>query len=403
MPDQKKPSNPEKDIVMIDPLEHVRLRPGMYVGGTDSRALHHLVYLVLDAAIEEALAGRCKHIWITLRDGNEVSIKDDGIGIAVELYSPGGRESGVSQLELAMTQVGQRDEKGCYKVSGGMMGVGIWTMNPLSAELKVEVARDGYLWEQHYQQGRRQGDVIQVRALRPDESTGTTITFKPDFTIMEPNEFSYEILAKRCRELAYLVAGLTITLRDERVKPKPLESVFLAHNGVQDFVSDLNREFEPFHLPIFARQEVEIVSDDRSSYKIVVEFAFQYKKALDTQELSFVNTDAIPDGGSHVDGMKVGITSIINHYARKMGWLREAESDFTDEYVLKGSTVVVSIQHPYPSLAFDGDSTRVKLFNPEIQDAVAQVVSQAFAVFAEQHPDDMRRIIEHCYANRHTR
>ncbi|MDW8227071.1 MAG: ATP-binding protein, partial [Anaerolineales bacterium] len=206
----------EDHIQYLDPMVHVRMRPGMYVGGTDARALHHLIYEVVDNSIDEALAGRCDTIVVTLYDDNYVSVADNGGGIPV---GPN-KELGISTLQVVMTKIGAggKFDSGAYKVSGGLHGVGVSAVNALSAHLRAEVKRDGYLFCQEYQAGVPLGPVERVRPLEPGETSGTIITFRPDFTVMEPNEFSYQVLAERFRQMAFVTRRVTITLRDLRVK-----------------------------------------------------------------------------------------------------------------------------------------------------------------------------------------
>src|SRR6185295_11638907 len=200
--------------IKLEPMAHIRLRPGMYVGGTDARALHHLIYEVVDNSIDEALAGRCDHILITLHDNNAASVTDNGSGIPVGIH----KKEGISTLQLVLTEVGAggKFDNSAYKVSGGLHGVGVSAVNALSADLRAEVFRDGYLWQQEYQEGKPVNEVKRVRKLGAEEATGTRITFVPDFTILEHNEFSYSVLAQRFREMAFVTRRITITLRDER-------------------------------------------------------------------------------------------------------------------------------------------------------------------------------------------
>jgi DNA gyrase subunit B len=392
------PRYDEDTIQKLKPMEHIRLRPGMYVGGTDARALHHLIYEVVDNAIDEALAGRCDHILITLHDENAVSVTDNGVGIPVGIH----RKEGVSTLQLVMTEVGAggKFDNSAYKVSGGLHGVGVSAVNALSAELRAEVFRDGHLWEQVYNEGRPVTEVKKVRKLRDGESTGTRISFVPDFTVLEPNEFSYTTLTQRFREMAFVTRRVTITLRDERVKPIPRETTFYFEGGLHSFVRYLNRNRKALHDTVYTERDVEIAPDGKEAYNIGVEIAFQYTDASTVTELAFANTINTPDGGTHLTGLRSAITSVINRYARKAGLLKEKEPNFSGSDTLEGITAIVSVKHPHPSFE---SQTKVKLINPEVQGAVSQVVSDAFYEFLELNPREARRIIEKCMTSMRAR
>jgi DNA gyrase subunit B len=388
----------EDNIKLLDPMEHIRLRPGMYVGGTDARALHHLIYEVVDNAIDEALAGRCDHILVTLHDDNAVSVTDNGVGIPVGIN----KKENMSTLELVMTRVGAggKFDNSAYKVSGGLHGVGVSAVNALSAELRAEVFRDGYVWEQIYHAGVRATDVRKVRKLDDGEPTGTRITFVPDFTVMEPNEFSYATLAQRFREMAFVTRRVTITLRDERIKPIPREATFYFEGGLHSFVRYLNRNRKALHDPVYIERDVEITPEGKESFTIGVEIAFQYADTATVTELAFANTINTPDGGTHLTGLRSAITSVINRYARKAGYLKDKDPNFSGSDTIEGITAIVSIKHPHPSFE---SQTKVKLINPEVQGAVSQVVSDAFSEFLELNPREGRRIVEKCMTSMRAR
>lgn len=240
----------DADIVKLNPMEHVRKRPGMYIGGVDSKALHHLIYEVVDNSVDEALAGRCDHILVTLYDDNYVSVQDNGGGIPVGINPSTGRPT----LEGVMTEIGMGGKfgGGAYKVSGGLHGVGVSAVNALSEEMRTNVFRDGYVWEQIYRQGKPVTDVTKVRPLQDGEASGTIQTFRPDFTVLEMNNFSYETLAQRFREMAFVTRKLTITVRDERVTPLPRETTFYFEGGLYSYVRYLNRNRRPLHDPVYA-------------------------------------------------------------------------------------------------------------------------------------------------------
>ncbi|RMG84120.1 MAG: DNA topoisomerase (ATP-hydrolyzing) subunit B [Chloroflexi bacterium] len=386
-----------KDIEHLSPMEHVRRRPGMYVGGTDIRALHHLIYEVVDNSIDEALAGRCDRVVITLHKDNAVSISDNGAGIPVDTH-----ESGRSALEVVMTEIGAGGKFGnnAYKVSGGLHGVGVSAVNALSEWLVARVYRDGYVWEQRYERGRVVSAVNKVRPLEPGEETGTTITLKPDFRVMDKNEFNFNTLAQRFREMAFVTRRVTITLRDEREGPIPREITFYFEGGLASFVRYLNRNRKPFHDPIYAERAVTIEVEGKESFDIAVEIALQYSDASTVTELAFTNTINTPDGGTHITGMRSALTSVLNRYARAQKMLKDKDANFTGNDTLEGLTAIVSIKHPDPQFE---SQTKVKLLNPEVQGAVSQVVSDALQEFLERNPREARRIIEKCMTSKRAR
>ncbi len=388
----------DEDIRALDPMEHVRLRPGMYVGGTDSKALHHLVYEVVDNAIDEALAGRCDHIWVTLHNDNVVSVQDNGGGIPVGVN----KETGRPTLEVVMTVIGAGGKfgSGAYKASGGLHGVGVSAVNALSEQMRTTVFRDGHVWEQSYQRGRALDDVHRVRPMEASEIAGTIQLFRPDFSIMEHNDFSFAVLEKRFREMAFVTRRVTITLRDERVYPIPHETTFYFEGGLRSFVRHLNYNRKGLHDPVYADREVEFTPEDKSPYTIGVEVAFQYTDSATVTELAFANTINTPDGGAHLTGLRSAITSVINRFARKAGLLKEKDANFSGTDTLEGLTAIVSVKHPNPSFE---SQTKVKLINPEVQGAVSQVVSEAFNEFLELNPREARRIIDKCMTSKRAR
>lgn len=387
----------ESSIQALNPMEHVRKRPGMYVGGTDVRALHHLVYEVVDNSIDEALAGRCDHIVITLYDDNWVSVADNGVGIPVGIH----KQTGKSALTVVMTQIGAggKFERSAYKVSGGLHGVGVSAVNALSQHFTSEIYRDGYLWRQKYSAGKPVTEVERVRPLEPGEGTGTVQSFQPDFTVMDPNELRFETLRDRFREMAFVTRKVTITLRDERVKPFPRETTFYFEGGLASFVSYMNRNREVVHPPVYANKDVE-VSNSHGAISIGVEVAFQYNDTANTIEMAFANTINTPDGGSHLTGLRSAITSVINRYARKMDFLKEKDQNFSGTDTLEGLTAIVSVKHPDPQFE---SQTKVKLLNPEVQGAVSQVVSEALQEFLENNPREARKIIDKCMTSKRAR
>lgn len=387
-----------ESIVAMDPMEHVRKRPGMYVGGTDIRALHHLIYEVVDNSIDEALAGRCDHITVTLYPDNVVSIEDNGAGIPVKTHS----KTGKSALEMVMTQIGTggKFDNDAYKVSGGLHGVGVSAVNALSEKLTASVARDGYIWEQTYSQGKPLDSVRKVEPLAENQGTGTRITFLPDYTVMDRNAFSYQTLSQRFREMAFVTRKVTLTLRDEREAPFPREVTFYFEGGIKSFVQYLNRNRKSLHSPIYAEREVEITPEEKAAYTVGVEVAFQYTDAATVTELAFANTINTPDGGTHLTGLRSAITGVINRYARKNGFLKEKDNNFSGNDTMEGLTAIVSIKHPDPQFE---SQTKVKLMNSEMQGVVSQVVTEAFNDFLELNSRDARRIIDKCMTSQRAR
>ena len=388
----------DEDIQYLDPMDHIRKRPGMYVGGTDIRALHHLIYEVVDNSIDEALAGRCDQIMVTLHENNVVSVADNGGGIPVGVN----KETGIPTLELVMTKVGAggKFNSGAYKVSGGLHGVGVSAVNALSSELTARVHRDGHVWEQTYRHGRKTSEIRKLRKLEPGEIPGTVITFVPDFSVIDPNDFHYPTLVQRFREMAFVTRRVTITLRDERVQPFPLETTFYFEGGLRSFVRYLDRNRKALHEPIYAEREIEITPEDKPAYTIGVELAFQYTDSSTVTELAFANTINTPDGGSHLTGLRSAITSVINRYARSANLLKEKEANFSGNDTLEGITAIVSVKHPNPQFE---SQTKVKLLNQDAQGAVSQVVAEAFNEFLELNPREARRIVEKCMTSKRAR
>jgi len=388
----------EDNITFLDPMEHIRRRPGMYVGGTDIRALHHLIYEVVDNSIDEALAGRCDHILVTLNPDGSVTVTDNGVGIPVGMN----KELKMSTLEMVMTKVGAggKFDDSAYKVSGGLHGVGVSAVNALSAQTMVEVFRNGKMYRQTYERGVPTATVEEIRPLEDGEPTGTSTTFLPDFTVMDNNEFNYNTLAQRFREMAFVTRKVTIQLRDERVQPIPREITYYFEGGLKSFVEYLNRNRRALHDAVYGEREVEINIEGKKPMVVGAEVAFQYTDSSTITELAFANTISTPDGGSHLTGMRSAITSVINRYARKNNILKEKDSNFSGNDTLEGLTAIVSIKHPDP--VFESQ-TKVKLMNPEVQSVASQVVSEAFQEFLELNPREARRIIDKCMTSKRAR
>ncbi len=388
----------EDNIKYLEPMEHIRLRPGMYVGGTDVRALHHLIYEVVDNSIDEALAGRCDHIMITLMNDNLVSVADNGVGIPVGLN----KQMGISTLEGVLTKIGMggKFDNSAYKVSGGLHGVGVSAVNALSSDLTATIFREGNVWEQRYSAGKPLTGVEAIRPMNEGESTGTMITFRPDFTVLEPNDFSYQTLANRFREMAFVTRRVSITLRDERIQPIPREITFYFEGGLQSFVRYLNRSRTALHPVVYGERDVDIQPENKTAFTVNVEVAFQYTDTANVTELAFANTINTPDGGTHLTGLRSAITGVINRYARKQGFLKDKDANFSGSDTLEGITAIVSAKLPNPSFE---SQTKVKLINPEMQGAVSQVVTEAFNEFLETNPREARKIVEKCMTSMRAR
>ncbi len=385
------------NIQKLEPREHIRRRPGMYVGGTDARALHHLIYEVVDNSIDEALAGRCDRIEVTLHKDGSATVADNGVGIPVDLH-----ESGKSALELVMTEVGSggKFDNEAYKVSGGLHGVGVSAVNALSAKLTATIYRDDHVWRQSYNEGLATSEVEQLRRLEDGEETGTVIKFVPDFAVMDRNDFSFSTLMTRFREMAFVTRKVTIALADERVEPINREVTFYFDGGLRSFVRYLNRNRRSIHGVIHVERDIEYFDRNNSPYTIGVEVAFQYANVSTTTELAFTNTINTPDGGTHITGLRSSITGAINRYARKAGLLKDKDGNFSGTDTLEGLTAIVSVKHPDPQFE---SQTKVKLLNPEVQGAVSQAVTEAFNEFLDTNTREARRIIDKCMTSKRAR
>lgn len=371
----KQPQNTrsDDDIIALSPNEHVRKRPGMYVGGTDSNALHHLIYEVVDNAIDLAFAGQCDHIWVALRDNNEVCICDNGTGIPTDMNS----DTKKSKLEMIMTVIGMggryvpKAEEYHVSVNGGIHGVGLSAVNALSERLSVETAYDGFLWKQDHHEGKPLSPVAQMRPLTAKDKIGVSITLRPDFTIFEPNAFDYEKLAERFQEIGYLVKGLTITLRDERVSPHT-EKVFHSDDGLLDFVKKLNAGIPTLHEPIYEQFAVTIPRERYEPLTVKVDFAFQYADKEDCKLLSFVNTLEVIDGGLHIQAFQSTITNVMNEEGF---YPEEDEEEFSLKEATHGLTLIMHILHPNPS--YRSNMRRELSVEPELYGAISEAVFRA--------------------------
>jgi DNA gyrase subunit B len=366
-----------KAIQVLEGLEPVRRRPGMYIGSTDNRGLHHLIYEIVDNSIDEALAGFCTRIEVTLHQDGSASVADNGRGIPVDIM----KDQGKPALEVVMTKLhaGGKFGGGGYKVSGGLHGVGLSVVNALSERLQVTVMRHG---KQHYQEYRRGAPVAPLKVVGKADTTGTYIRFWPDPEVFEELGFHWDIVSHRLRELAFLNKGLTILLRDERVD---LDYTFYFEGGISAFVKYLNRDKGWVNLrPLHVEREID---------GNTVEVALQYNQGFTENVLAFANDINTVEGGSHVTGFRSALTSVLNKYARKINLMREQDPNLTGEDVREGLTAVISVKVREPQ--FEGQ-TKTKLGNSEVRGQVETVFSESFTQYLEENPPDARRIIEKC-------
>jgi DNA gyrase subunit B len=365
-----------QDITVLEGLEAVRKRPGMYIGSTGVRGLHHLVYEVVDNSVDEALAGHCDSVSVTIHPDNSITVVDDGRGIPVAVMEKEKRPA----VEVVLTVLhagGKFGDGGGYKVSGGLHGVGVSVVNALSEHLHVEVKRDGFTWTQEYSRGKPLGDLQKGAATK---ETGTSITFLPDDEIMESLEFDFTTLEERLRETAFLTRGLKISLHDERGEPRHVE--FRYEGGIEDFVAYLNENKEP--------AQKKIVYFEGQSDEGAVEVAMQWNNSYQESVFSFANNINTHEGGSHLSGFRSALTRTLNKYARDKGLLKEKDENLQGEDVREGLTAVISAKLSDPQ--FEGQ-TKTKLGNPGMQGFVESVVNQRLAEFLEENPQDARSVI----------
>ncbi|NLL99745.1 MAG: DNA topoisomerase (ATP-hydrolyzing) subunit B [Tepidanaerobacter sp.] len=365
----------ENEIEVLEGIEHVRLRPSMYIGSTDSRGLHHLVYEVVDNSIDEAMAGYCKNIEVTINKDNSITVIDDGRGIPVKTHP----KIGKSALEVALTMLhaGGKFHGGGYKVSGGLHGVGVSVVNALSRWMEVEVKRDGGIFYQKYKRGK---PVSEVKRIGDAVDTGTKITFLPDNEVFEDITFSSDILTKRLREQAFLNKGIRIKLNDERTGES---SLFHYEGGIVSFVEYLNRNKGVLHdNPIY-------MSGKRDNME--VEVALQYNDTYIEKVLSFANNINTEEGGTHLVGFRTALTRTFNDYIRKMNLLKESDPNLAGEDVREGLTAVISVKLENPQ--FEGQ-TKTKLGNSEMRGLVDSIVGEGLSRFLEENPSTARAIAE---------
>ena len=374
-------------IQVLEGLEAVRRRPGMYVGGTDIKALHHLVYEVVDNAIDEALAGACTRIDIVIHPDSSVSVVDNGRGIPVGMHPTQKK----SALEVVMTTLhaGGKFGGGGYKVSGGLHGVGVSAVNALSEWCEVEVRLEGKIHFQRYERGYPKAPVKVIGKTKADD-TGTRVTFKFDPQIFKEDNLDYrfDTLLQRFREMAFVTRGVTIEFVDERTDR---QITFYFEGGITSFVRYLNRNRENLHSVVHVEKDIESVG---------IEAAIQYTDAYTESVYSFANTINTIDGGTHLTGLRSSLTRVINDYARKNGLLKDADPNFSGDDTREGLTAIVSVKHPDPQFE---SQTKVKLMNPEVQTYVTQVVGEAFSTFLEENPSAAKAIIAKCLTSARAR
>ncbi len=375
-----------KDIQVLEGLEAVRRRPGMYVGGTDIKALHHLIYEVVDNSIDEALAGACDHIEITILPDSSVCVTDNGRGIPVGIHP----QEKKSALEVVMTTLhaGGKFGGGSYKVSGGLHGVGVSAVNALSEWCEVTVKRDGGIHHQRFERGYPTGPVKKTgKVAKTDTGTSTWFKFDPEI-FTEEVDYRFDTLVQRLREMAFVTRGVTIYFVDQRVDR---EMTFYFEGGITSFVRYLNRNRKTLHPVVHVQKEIDNISIDA---------AIQYTDAYAESVYAFANTINTIDGGTHLTGLRAAVTRTINDYSRRSGLLKDNDPNFTGDDTREGLTAIISIKHPDPQFE---SQTKVKLMNPEVQTISQQVVNESFGSFLEENPSEARAIVQKCLTSARAR
>ena len=369
------------DIQVLEGLEAVRKRPGMYIGTTDVKGLHHLVWEIVDNSIDEALAGYCKNIEIIINKDNSITVKDDGRGIPVGIHA----KTGISTVETVYTvlHAGGKFGGGGYKVSGGLHGVGASVVNALSSSITVTVYKDGKIHETKFENGGKTIQPLTIIGECDVNRTGTTVTFKPDPTIFDTTIYDYETLRVRTRELAFLNKGLSLTLRDDRDNEDTTGETFFYEGGISEYVKYLNKNKTPIHE--------EIIHLEGEEENIIFEVALQYNSSYTDNIYSFVNNINTHDGGTHEEGVKRALTRLINNYARKANILKEKDESLSGDDVKEGLTMIVSCKHPNPQ--FEGQ-TKGRLGNSEVRKIADNVFSAGFDRFLMEHPDEAKIIVD---------
>ena len=371
----------ESDIQVLEGLEAVRKRPGMYIGTTDVQGLHHLVWEIVDNAIDEALAGYCHNIEVIINKGNSITVRDDGRGIPVGIHP----KTGISTVETVYTvlHAGGKFGGGGYKVSGGLHGVGASVVNALSKFVTVTIYKEGKIYEVKFENGGKIAQKLTEIGTCELNRTGTSVTFKPDSDIFDTDIYDYDTLKVRIRELAFLNKGLCLTLRDDRDDEDTTGDKFLYEGGIKEYVKYLNTSKTPIHN--------EIIHLEGEEEDVIFEVAMQYNSGYSDSIYSFVNNINTHDGGTHEEGVRRALTRVINNYARKNNILKEKDDSLTGEDVKEGLTMIVSCKHPNPQ--FEGQ-TKGRLGNSEVRKLADNVFSQGFERFLMENPDEARIIIE---------
>ncbi len=371
-------------ITALEGIEAVRIRPGMYIGGVDSSALHHLVFEIVDNSIDEALVGYCDEINVILHTDNSVTIQDNGRGIPVAMH----KDSGMPAVELVMTQLhaGGKFNKNSYKVSSGLNGVGASVVNALAEKLTLEIKRDGHLWRQTYQEGKA---VTKLKKLEPTERTGTSTSFKPDTKIFDEVNFSFELLSLRLRELAFLNRGIRITIKDERFDKS---HEFQYEGGIVSFIEFLNKSKNKLHdKPIY------VTGSDRD---VEVEVSLQYNDSYNEQIFTYVNNINTHEGGTHLSGLRAGLTKTINSYGTANHLFKDVKENLSGEDVREGLTAVISVKHLAPQFE---SQKKIKLTNTEVKGIVEGIVTETLMEFLEENPAVAKRVVEKCIAAQRAR
>ena len=367
------------EIQILEGLEAVRKRPGMYIGSTSSRGLHHLVYEIVDNAVDEALAGFCDTIFVSINKDNSITVIDNGRGIPVGIN----HKAGLPAVEVVFTilHAGGKFGGGGYKVSGGLHGVGASVVNALSNWLEVEIYNEGKIYRQRYERGKTIYKLKVVGECDP-EKTGTKVTFLPDDTIFEETVFEYDILKQRFREMAFLTAGLKIVLRDER-EEEAVEKTFHYEGGIKEFVAYLNKSKTPLYE--------DIIYCEGNVNNVAVEVAMQHNDSYSDNTYGFVNNITTPEGGTHIVGFRNALTKTFNDYARKNKLLKDSEPNLSGEDIREGLTAIISVKIEDPQ--FEGQ-TKQKLGNSEARGAVDNVVSKQLEIYLEQNPTIAKMTVE---------
>lgn len=377
-------------IQVLEGLEAVRKRPGMYIGTTDVKGLHHLVWEIVDNAIDEALAGYCKHIEIIINEDNSITVKDDGRGIPVGVHP----KTGISTVETVYTvlHAGGKFGGGGYKVSGGLHGVGASVVNALSSWVIVTVYKDGKIYETKFENGGKTVQKLTIIGECDENVSGTTVSFKPDIDIFDTDIYDYDTLKVRTRELAFLNRGLRLTLKDLRNKENIVEETFHYEGGISEYVKYLNKNKTPIHN--------EIIHLEGEENGIMFEVAMQYNSGYTDNIYSFVNNINTHDGGTHEEGVKRALTRLINNYAKKSNMLKEKDESLTGDDVKEGLTMIISCKHPNPQ--FEGQ-TKGRLGNSEVRKIADNVFAAGFERFLMENPDEAKIIVEKSITASHAR